>query len=83
LPQYQSSLTWLHVGIVHEDVYVAPRDGFDSVMRQLGGYVYLMRRKTKKHAAEQVGHVLRLSPKEGIGFIAGPDICQVEFTVLI
>ena len=57
----------------HEDVYVALRDGFDSAMRQLGEYVHRTRRETKKHAAEQVGRVLRLFPEDGVGFIAGPD----------
>lgn len=57
----------------HEDVFVALRDGFDAAKRQLEEYVSRIRRETKAHAPEYVGRVLRLSPEEGIGFIAGPD----------
>lgn len=56
-----------------EDVFVALRDGFDAAKRQLEEYARRMRRETKTHAPELVGRVLRLSPDEGIGFIAGPD----------
>lgn len=57
----------------NEDVFVALRDGFDAAKRQLEEYARRVRRDTKTHTPEFVGHVLRLSPEEGIGFIAGPD----------
>ncbi|HEY0664889.1 MAG TPA: HPF/RaiA family ribosome-associated protein [Gallionella sp.] len=57
----------------HEDVFVALRDGFDAAKRQLEEYARRTRRETKVHAQEFIGRVLRLSPQEGIGFIAGPD----------
>lgn len=64
----------------HEDVYVALRDGFDAAKRQLEDHVRRSRRETKKHAAEYVGRVLRLSREEGIGFIAGPDGTEHYFS---
>ncbi|MGJ0535126.1 MAG: HPF/RaiA family ribosome-associated protein, partial [Methylocystis sp.] len=57
----------------HEDPYVALRDAFDAAKRQLENYVRRMRRETKAHSPEHVGHVTRISQKEGFGFIAGPD----------
>lgn len=63
----------------HEDVYVALRDGFDAARRQLEEYVSRIRRDTKTHVPERVGHVLRLSPDEGIGIIAAPDGSELYF----
>lgn len=57
----------------HEDVFVALRDGFDAAKRQLEEFARRNRRETKTHAPELVGHVLRIFPGDGVGFIAGPD----------
>lgn len=57
----------------HEDPYVALRDAFDAAKRQLESYVRRLRRETKAHAPEHVGHVTRISREEGFGFIEGPD----------
>ncbi len=64
----------------HEDVYVAIRDAFDAARRQLEDSVRLTRHYTKEHVPEVVGRVLRLSPEEGIGFIAGPDGTEYYFS---
>ena len=57
----------------HEDVYVALRDAFDAAKRQLEDYVRRMRREIKTHVPEYLGHVSRISQKEGFGFIMGLD----------
>lgn len=64
----------------HEDVYVALRDAFDAARRQLEEHIRRMRRDTKTHAAELVGHVQRLFMEDGIGFIAGPDGTEYYFS---
>lgn len=38
-----------------------------------------MRRETKAHVAEQLGHVARISLKEGFGFILGLDGAERYF----
>lgn len=63
-----------------EDVYVAIRDAFDAAKRQLEEHVRIVRRDTKTHVPEMVGHVVRLSREEGIGFIAGPDGTEYYFS---
>ncbi len=57
----------------HEDIYVALRDAFDATKRQLEDYVHRLRRETKTHAPECIGHVVRINHKEGFGFITGSD----------
>lgn len=57
----------------HEDVYVALRDAFDAAKRQLEDYVHRLRHEIKNHAPEYLGHVSRISQKEGFGFIMGQD----------
>ncbi len=63
-----------------EDVYVAIRDAFDAAKRQLEEAVRLARHYTKEHVPELVGRVLRLFPKDGVGFIAGPDGTEYYFS---
>jgi ribosomal subunit interface protein len=57
----------------HEDVYVALRDAFDVVKRQLEDYVYQHRHEIKNHAPEYTGYVSSIFKKEGFGFIMGDD----------
>lgn len=63
----------------HEDPYVALRDAFDAVRRQLEDYVHRLRRETKAHVAEYSGHIARISHEEGFGFIAGKDGTELYF----
>lgn len=64
----------------HEDVYVALRDAFDAARRQVEEHMRRMRQDTKVHAPELVGHVQRLFPEDGIGFISGPDGTEYYFS---
>lgn len=64
----------------HEDIYVAIRDAFDAVRRLLEDYARRMRGQVKTHAsAWSHGHVARIFPEEGYGFIASPDGLEIYF----
>jgi cold shock CspA family protein len=53
----------------HQDVYVAIRDGFKAMRRQLQDYVRCLRRDVKTHHRAPHAKVSKLFPKEGYGFI--------------
>jgi ribosomal subunit interface protein len=53
----------------YEDVYVAIRDAFDAVQRQLEEYARQQRRAVKVHETLPLGRVARLFRTEGYGFI--------------
>jgi ribosomal subunit interface protein len=59
-------------GHEHEDVYVAMRDAFDAVKRQLEDHVRAERGQTKLHEPSVQGRVVRLF-EEGHGFIEDTD----------
>ncbi|HZR03814.1 MAG TPA: ribosome-associated translation inhibitor RaiA [Burkholderiales bacterium] len=63
-----------------EDVYVALRDAFDAVKRQLEEAARLQRGAVKEHAPTQHGQVARLSREEGIGFIRTADGRELYFS---
>lgn len=64
----------LVVDRVHgEDVYVALRDAFDEMKRQLEDSVRLQRGQEKQHPREFHGEVVRLNGEGGFGFIRTPD----------
>lgn len=64
----------LMVDRVHdEDVYVALRDAFDELKRQLEDAVRLRRGQEKQHPREFHGEVVRLNDEGGFGFIRTPD----------
>jgi ribosomal subunit interface protein len=63
----------------HEDVYVAIRDAFDAMKRQLEDYARKRRGKTKKHESPAHGRVLVLIPEEGYGRIETPDERVIYF----
>jgi ribosomal subunit interface protein len=56
-----------------EDVYVALRDAFDDMKRQLEDAVRQRRGDEKQHARELHGEVARIDAAEGFGFIRTPD----------
>jgi ribosomal subunit interface protein len=64
----------------HEDVYVALRDAFDSVKRQLEETVRVRRGDVKAHETPQHGQVARLFPDEGHGFIRTADGRELYFS---
>jgi ribosomal subunit interface protein len=63
----------------YEDVYVAIRDAFDAVRRQLEDYARRERGAIKAHAAPPAGRVARLVPTEDYGFIETPDGREIYF----
>jgi len=63
----------------HEDVYVALRDAFAAITRQLEEDVRLKRGQVKLHEVPQHGRIARLFTDEGYGFIATPDGRELYF----
>lgn len=53
----------------HEDIYVAIRDAFDAIERQLKEWSEKRRGQVKKHDSQPQGTVSRLEPDEDHGFI--------------
>ena len=63
----------------HKDVYVAIRDAFKAIRRQLKDYVRCLRHDVKTHCPAGRAKVLKLFPKEGYGFIETPDGREIYF----
>lgn len=63
----------------HEDVYVAIRDAFDAMRRQLENYTRKRRGNTKTHQAPAHGRILFLAPGEDYGRIETPDARVIYF----
>jgi ribosomal subunit interface protein len=57
----------------YTDVYVAIRDGFDAVGRQLEDYARRHDRRVKAHAVPPHGRISELNPAEGYGRITTLD----------
>jgi len=64
----------------HEDVYVAIRDAFDNIERQLATHFAQLRREIKIHEDNKtVGRVVRIFPQDGYGFLETTDGRQIYF----
>jgi ribosomal subunit interface protein len=63
----------------HEDVYVAVRDCFDAVRRQLEDHVRRRRSDVKHHEEPGHGRIARLLPKERYGTITASDGREIYF----
>jgi ribosomal subunit interface protein len=63
----------------HEDPYVATRDAFNAVQRQLEDYVRKHQQKVKLHEAPPHGTVLRMLPEENYGIIQSSTGKEVYF----
>lgn len=63
----------------HEDVYIAIRDAFDRVRRELEDHARRQRGDVKHHEARPHGRVSKLFPDRGYGFIETPDGLEVYF----
>ncbi len=63
----------------HEDVFVAIRDAFDAMQRQLQDYARTQRGAVKMHAPPARGRVARLFPDDGYGFLETPDAREIYF----
>lgn len=64
----------------HEDIYVALRDAFDAMKRQLQAFAAKQRGEVKTHEIEVHGTITRLFPEEGYGFIQGFNGTEYYFT---
>ncbi len=65
----------------HEDVYIAIRDAFNALSRQLEDYVRKKRGDVKTHSIPAYGNILRIFPDEGFGFIKGQDENEYYFNM--
>jgi ribosomal subunit interface protein len=63
----------------HEDIYVAVRDCFDAVRRQLEDHARQRRGDTKIHEAPRHGRIVQLFAERDYGFIAAADGEEVYF----
>lgn len=64
-----------------EDVYVAVRDAFDAITRQLEEHSRKRHGRVKAHNDVMHGHVAKILSDEGYGFIEGIDGNQYYFSV--
>jgi ribosomal subunit interface protein len=64
----------------HEDVYVAVRDAFDAMTRQLQDAVRKQRGKVKHHEAPPHGHIREISPGADYGVIETSDGREIRFS---
>lgn len=63
----------------HEDIYVAIRDAFAALRRQLEDYVQKRRGKTKRHEPPAHGRVLAMASDDDYGRIETPDNRVIYF----
>ena len=63
----------------HEDVYVAVRDAFNAVRRQLVSYVKRRRRQVKVHEIPPHGRISQLFMEKGYGKIETSDGREIYF----
>lgn len=63
-----------------EDVYVAIRDAFNALTRQVEDYLRKRRGDVKTHDSLLHGFIVRLFPEEGFGFIKGQDDNEYYFS---
>lgn len=63
----------------HEDIYVAIRDAFHAVRRQLEDYVRRSRNKVKTHVVQPYGLIRQLFPNADYGVIETPEGREIYF----
>lgn len=63
----------------HEDIYVAVRDSFDAVRRQLEDHVRRRRGDVKVHEVPSHGRIANLIAEQDYGFINASDGGEVYF----
>jgi ribosomal subunit interface protein len=64
-----------------QDIYVAIRDAFNAIGKQLEEFARKRHGRTKTHTDVLRGHVTRLVPIEGYGFIEGWDGNEYYFSI--
>jgi ribosomal subunit interface protein len=63
-----------------QDIYIAIRDAFNAIERQLEEHSRKRHGHVKTHNDVQHGHVARMVPSEGFGFIEGTDGTEYYFS---
>lgn len=63
----------------NENMYIAIRDAFQAMERQVKAYMSQRRRENKVHMPPPVARVSRLFPQDGYGFITTPDGRDIYF----
>jgi len=63
----------------HEDAYVAIRDAFDAITRQLENYASRRRDEVKHHDTPPHGRVTAVFPAQGYGIITTSDDRSLHF----
>jgi cold shock CspA family protein/ribosome-associated translation inhibitor RaiA len=63
----------------HADIYVAIRDAFNALGRQVEDHARIRRAEVKTHEAPESGRVIRLFPDEGYGFIETASGQEIYF----
>jgi ribosomal subunit interface protein len=63
-----------------EDIYIAIRDAFDAIVRQLEEHSRKRHGRVKAHNDVMHGHVVRIMTEEGYGFIEGIDGNEYYFS---
>lgn len=64
-----------------QDVYVAIRDAFNAIIRQLEEHARKRHGRVKTHNDVQHGHIARIISNEGYGFIEGIDGNEYYFSI--
>lgn len=63
----------------HEDPYVAIRDAFNAMRRQLQDYVRQQQGQVKVHEQRPTGRVTQIFPEDDFGFIESTDGTEIYF----
>lgn len=66
---------------VDQDIYVAIRDSFNAIVRQLEEHSRKRHGRVKTHNDVMHGHVVRIMKDEGYGFIEGVDGNEYYFSI--
>jgi cold shock CspA family protein len=66
-------------GFTHLDLYLAVKEAFREVRRQLEDHVRRLEGRVKAHAPAARAEVVRLFPEDGYGFLRTPDGREVYF----
>ncbi|MFA7521681.1 MAG: HPF/RaiA family ribosome-associated protein [Halothiobacillaceae bacterium] len=64
----------------HEDPYVAVRDAFKAMQKQLRAFAAKQRGVVKHHEAPPQGRIIKLVPETGFGVILTADGREVDFS---
>jgi cold shock CspA family protein len=63
----------------HQDLYVALRDAFNAAMHRMHEYHGKLKGEVKHHEPLPAGHIIKLFPQQGYGFVETDDGREVYF----